>query len=155
MDEIYAGLLLAPVKRLSASLGPHVIAAGKSRLGNLIPLERPASGRRIRKPAILDTFAAAPSRLSRHFICSRLSGAHEAILAVTRGGPVITHDELLTDLQDSKTDLARVVEAVVRDRVPYIVVPSAAVRAWEEREPHHRAKVAAWLAEQNVAMVQV
>jgi len=42
---------------------------------------------------------------------------------------VITHDELLADLQDSKTDLARVVETVVRDRVPYIVVPSAAVRA--------------------------
>jgi hypothetical protein len=68
---------------------------------------------------------------------------------------VITHDELLADLQDSKTDLARVVEAVVRDRVPYIVVPSAAVKAWERREPHHWAKVSGWLAAQNVAMVQV
>ncbi len=68
---------------------------------------------------------------------------------------MITHDELLVDLQDSNTDLARVVEAVVRDRVPYIVVPSAAVRAWEQREPQHWAKVAGWLAAQNVAMVQV
>ena len=66
-----------------------------------------------------------------------------------------THDELLADLQDSKTDLARVVEAVVRDRVPYIVVPSAAVRAWQQREPQHWAKVSGWLAAQNVAMVQV
>ncbi len=71
------------------------------------------------------------------------------------GGHVITHDELLADLQDSKTDLARVVEAVIRDRVPYIVVPSAAVKAWERREPHHWAKVSAWLAAQNVVMVQV
>ena len=68
---------------------------------------------------------------------------------------MITHDELLADLQDSNTDLARVIEAVVRDRVPYIVVPSAAVRAWEQREPQHWAKVAGWLAAQNVAMVRV
>ena len=66
-----------------------------------------------------------------------------------------THDELLADLQDSNTDLARVVEAVVRDRVPYIVVPSAAIRAWEQRGPQHWEKVAGWLAAQNVAMVQV
>jgi hypothetical protein len=64
-------------------------------------------------------------------------------------------DELLADLRDSKTDLARVVEAVLRYRVPYIVVPSAAVRAWEQREPQHWAKVAGWLAAQNVTMVQV
>jgi len=68
---------------------------------------------------------------------------------------VIPHDELLEDLRNSKTDLARVVEAVLRDRIPYIVVPSAAVRAWEEREPHHWAKVSDWLASRNVAMVQV
>ena len=142
MDEIYARLLLAPIKRLSASLGPHLIAAGKSRLGNLIPSERATSGRRLRNPAILRTFAPAPNRVCRHFICSRVLDAHDATLAVTRGGPAITQDELLAELQDSKTDLARVVEAVVRDRVPYIVVPSAAVRAWEEREPQHWAKVA-------------
>ncbi len=68
---------------------------------------------------------------------------------------MITNDELVADLHESKTDLARVVEAVVRDRIPYIVVPSAAVRAWEQREPQQWAKVARWLAAQNVAMVQV
>jgi hypothetical protein len=68
---------------------------------------------------------------------------------------VNTPDELLADLQDSKSDLVRVVETVIRDRVPYIVLPSAAVRAWERREPQHWAKVAAWLAAQSVAMVQV
>ena len=68
---------------------------------------------------------------------------------------MISHDELLEDLRDSKTDLARVVETVLRDRVPYIVVPSAAVKAWEEREPQHWAKVSDWLASRNVAMVRV
>ena len=68
---------------------------------------------------------------------------------------MITHDELLADLQDSETDLARVVKDVVRDRVPHILVSSATVRAWEQREPQHWAKVAGWLAVQNVAMVQV
>ena len=67
----------------------------------------------------------------------------------------ITHDELLEDLRNSKTDLARVVEVVLRDRVPYIVVPSAAVKAWRQREPQHWARVSGWLASQNVAMVQV
>lgn len=66
-----------------------------------------------------------------------------------------TAGELLADLQNSNSGLARVVEAVLRDRVPYIVVPSAAVRAWEQWEPQHWAKVAGWLAAQNVAMVQV
>jgi hypothetical protein len=37
---------------------------------------------------------------------------------------VIAADELLHDLRSSKTDLARVVEAVIRDRLPYVVVPS-------------------------------
>ena len=59
------------------------------------------------------------------------------------------HD-LLNDLRSSRTDLARIVEAVVRDRPPYVVVPMQAVRSWERREPDHWAKVA-----ENVAVVQV
>jgi hypothetical protein len=64
-------------------------------------------------------------------------------------------DELLNDLRSSQTDLARLVEAVVRDRLPYVVVPVQAVRSWERREPGHWARVAHWLADQKVALVQV
>ena len=37
-------------------------------------------------------------------------------------------EELLTELRMSQTDLARFVEAVVRDSMPYVVVPVEAVR---------------------------
>ena len=64
-------------------------------------------------------------------------------------------DELMDDLRRSQTDLARLIEAVVRDRLPYVVVPIQAVRSWQRREPQHWAKVSGWLADQNVAVVQV
>jgi hypothetical protein len=66
----------------------------------------------------------------------------------------IPHD-LLNDLRRSPTDLARIVEAVVRDGVPYVKIPVQAVRSWERRAPDHWAKVASWLAAQNVAVVEV
>ncbi len=68
---------------------------------------------------------------------------------------MIIPDDLLNDLRSSRTDLARVVEAVVRDGLPYIVIPVQAVQSWERREPNHWANVVAWLAAQNVAVVQV
>ena len=55
-------------------------------------------------------------------------------------------EELLTELRMSQTDLARFVEAVVRDSMPYVVVPVEAVRAWQRREPQAWAKVSGWLA---------
>lgn len=64
-------------------------------------------------------------------------------------------EELLTDLRTSQTDLARFVEAVVRDSMPYVVIPSAAVRAWQQREPQAWAKVAGWLEAHQVAVVAV
>jgi hypothetical protein len=67
----------------------------------------------------------------------------------------MTTDELLSDLRESETDLARVIESVVRDRLPYIVVASHAVKAWKQREAQHFAKVSGWLAARNVAIVQV
>ena len=63
--------------------------------------------------------------------------------------------ELLNDLRTSRSDLARLVEAVVRDRLPYVVVPLTAIRCWERREPQHWAKVAGWLASRNVKLVEV
>ena len=64
-------------------------------------------------------------------------------------------DELLTDLRTSQTDLVRFVEAVVRDSMPYVVIPSAAVKAWQRREPQAWAKVAGWLEAHQVAVVAV
>jgi hypothetical protein len=64
-------------------------------------------------------------------------------------------DDLLKDLRSSPTDLARIVEAVVRDSLLYVIIPDQAVRAWERRAPDHWAKVSGWLAAQNVAVVLV
>ena len=66
-----------------------------------------------------------------------------------------TPDELMNDLRSSQTDLIRLIEAVVRDRLPYVVVPIQAVRSWQRREPQHWARVSGWLADQHVAVVQV
>jgi hypothetical protein len=68
---------------------------------------------------------------------------------------MIAPDELLHDLRTSKTDLARIVQAVVRDKLPYVVVPAQAVKSWEQREPEHWAKVSGWLAAQKVSLVKV
>jgi hypothetical protein len=68
---------------------------------------------------------------------------------------VIAADELLEDLRTSKTDLIRIVEGVLRDRPPYVVVAVQAVTSWERREPQRWAKVAGWLAAQNVSLVKV
>ena len=43
--------------------------------------------------------------------------------------------DLLNDLRSSPTDLARIVEAVVRDRLPYVKIPVQTVRSWERRAP--------------------
>jgi len=63
--------------------------------------------------------------------------------------------DLLNELRTSRSDMARLVESVVRDRLPYVVVPIMAIRSWERREPHHWAKVAEWLASRNVKLVEV
>jgi hypothetical protein len=68
---------------------------------------------------------------------------------------VMDTTELLTELRASHTDLARFVEAVIRDRVPYVVVSSQALRAWQRREPETWEKVADWMAAHDVAVVTV
>lgn len=67
----------------------------------------------------------------------------------------MTTEELLVQLRGSKTDMGRFVEAMLRDRLPYLVVPANAVRAWQEREPQTWAMVCDWLAEQGKSVVQV
>jgi hypothetical protein len=68
---------------------------------------------------------------------------------------VVDTDTLLNDLRASKTDLARLVAAVLRDRPPYVVVPYRAVTAWAQREPERWASVSEWLAAHNVSLVKV
>jgi hypothetical protein len=58
-------------------------------------------------------------------------------------------------LRGSKTDLGRFVEVLIRELLPYLVVPANAVRAWQEREPQTWAMVSDWLAEQGKSVVQV
>ena len=61
---------------------------------------------------------------------------------------------LLTQLGPT-TDLAALVERVGRTRLPWVVVPAAALRAWEERDPDGWAKVSAWLASNDVVVVRI
>jgi len=51
--------------------------------------------------------------------------------------------------------LARFVEAVIRDRMPFVVVSSQALSAWQRREPQTWEKVADWMAAHDVAVVTV
>jgi hypothetical protein len=63
-------------------------------------------------------------------------------------------DTLLAEL-DPTTDLARLVERVARTKLPWVVVPAAALTAWEQRDPAGWAKVSAWLAAKDVASVRI
>jgi len=70
------------------------------------------------------------------------------------GGAPCSADALLAQL-NSSTDLAWLVERVVRNDLPWVVIPTAALRAWERRDPVGWAKVSAWLAANNVAVVRI
>jgi hypothetical protein len=74
---------------------------------------------------------------------------------MTAGESAAIAADLLNDLQTSKTDLARLVEAVIRNKPPYVVVPIQAVVSWERRELDHWARVSDWLADSNVSLVKV
>jgi nucleoside phosphorylase len=59
------------------------------------------------------------------------------------------------ELRSSRTDLARIVEAAHRNKVPLLVVPAQSVRAWEHREPDSWARVCDWLAAHSIEIVEV
>jgi len=63
-------------------------------------------------------------------------------------------DTLLAEL-DPTTDLARLVERVARNGLPWVVVPTAALTAWEQRDPAGWAKVSAWLAVKGVTILRI
>jgi hypothetical protein len=67
----------------------------------------------------------------------------------------MTTEQLLMELRGSRTDLTRVVEAASRKKLPYLVVPTQSVRAWEQREPDTWASVRDWLAAHSIAVIEV
>lgn len=67
----------------------------------------------------------------------------------------ITTAELVSTLRSSRTDLARIVEAAQRNKVPVLVVQAQSVRAWEQREPGMWATVRTWLAAHSITLVEV
>jgi hypothetical protein len=64
-------------------------------------------------------------------------------------------EDLLGECRAADSGLASVVESVLREEGPYKVVPAAGVEAWREREPNLWRKVAEWLEERGVTLVQV
>ena len=69
--------------------------------------------------------------------------------------PIMTIEELLAELRSSPTDLARVVEAVSSRELPYVLVPIAALKGWQERDPDAWRKVEAWLIVRGTNVVEV
>jgi hypothetical protein len=69
--------------------------------------------------------------------------------------PPMTTEELLAELRSSPTDLARFVEAVAGSELPYMVVPVAALKGWQERDPDAWRKVGEWLSACGKTVVEV
>ncbi len=70
------------------------------------------------------------------------------------GSIIAPLDTLLAEL-DPTTDLARLVERIARNGLPWVVVPTAALTAWEQRDPAGWAKVSAWLGAKGIAIVRI
>jgi hypothetical protein len=66
----------------------------------------------------------------------------------------MTTSDLLDDL-GTNTDLARLVQRVCEYRLPWVVVSSAAVTGWMQRDPEGWQKVSDWLAAEGVALVRI
>lgn len=62
--------------------------------------------------------------------------------------------EVLSEVSPS-TDLARLVERVGRNDLPWVAVSSSALAAWESRDPRGWKKVREWLASKGVTIVRI
>lgn len=71
-----------------------------------------------------------------------------------RGHTATRTAELLAELSPNR-DLVWLVERVSRTDLPWVVIPEAAITAWEERDPTGWEKVAAWLADQGITIVRI
>ena len=63
-------------------------------------------------------------------------------------------EALLADLK-ANTDLAWLVERVVRYSLPWVVVPGAAQDAWAARDPVGWKRVRAWLEANGIAVIRI
>jgi hypothetical protein len=73
----------------------------------------------------------------------------------TLRAPAMTTEELLAGLRSSPTDLARFVEAAASSELPYVLVPIAALKGWQARDPDAWRKVEAWLIARGKNVVEV
>ena len=62
--------------------------------------------------------------------------------------------ELLAELSPN-SDLAWLVERVSRTDLPWVVIPGAAITAWEGRDPAGWEKVSEWLAVRGTTIVRI
>jgi hypothetical protein len=62
--------------------------------------------------------------------------------------------ELLAELSPN-SDLVWLVDRVSRTRLPWVVIPSPAITAWEGRDPAGWAKVSEWLGAGGVTIVRI
>src|SRR4030095_1762968 len=67
----------------------------------------------------------------------------------------LSAEDLVNELRTSRTDLARLVVAAVRDQLTRIIVPQRSVDAWERREPETWLKVSNWLTRRGIEIVRV
>jgi len=93
---------------------------------------------------------AAQSRLQWQ---SAVDGAVEAALA--RSTPGATTDELLRELRDSPTDLAKLVGRVDQRRCGAVAISPKAIRRWNKDDPMSWARVREWLTSRGVCVVEV
>src|SRR5882724_13684937 len=96
-------------------------------------LSLPARSIEPSSPALLEfSIAESDKLLGPHALTEHVASASALPLGVSKKEESMTipHD-LLNDLRSSATDLARIVEAVFRDGLPYVMIPSQAVRSWE------------------------
>jgi len=72
----------------------------------------------------------------------------------TSGHAATRTAQLLAELSPN-SDLLWLVERVSRTRLPWVVIPGAAITAWEGRDPAGWAKVSAWLDAGGVTIVRI
>jgi hypothetical protein len=92
-------------------------------------------------------------------------GTHLRVMIIYQNGDLIAERiespppsddlaDLLAELSP-ETDLAAIVKRVSRRNLPWVVVSSAAVAAWRQRDPAAWTKVSEWLAAKRVAIIQI
>lgn len=78
----------------------------------------------------------------------------DGVYTARRRGTPIRADDLLAELTPN-TDLRVLVRRVAEAELPWVIVPRAAVIAWERRDPEGWTKVCAWLVARGVAVLQL